>query len=283
MPASVLLYTLAPDKLLGWPRAPRDEERVFLGRHADLPVLGRLTGRDNTANVEVVLKSRPDLIVDYGVTTATYASLADRVQQQTGIPYVLLNGDFSSVPETSRLLGDLLGVPQRGQELGAHAERLLADTDRRVARVAPDRRRRVYYARGPRGPRRPPYAAPSTWRPWIGSARGTWPASAPHGGRLATVSMEQILRWNPEVVVTIDSAFAASVRAGPAVAERGGRPGGPRHLAPLVPFPGSIFPVGEPPDRPPVAGAHFLSRPVSGGSPRRDPGVLCALLSPDAR
>ena len=58
VPASVLLYTLAPDRLLGWPRAPRDEERPFLGRYADLPVLGRLTGRDNTANVEVVLRAR---------------------------------------------------------------------------------------------------------------------------------------------------------------------------------------------------------------------------------
>src|SRR5262245_41268483 len=55
-PASALLFALAPDKLIGWTSAVRPAERPFIPeRYADLPVLGRLTGRGNTANVEVVL------------------------------------------------------------------------------------------------------------------------------------------------------------------------------------------------------------------------------------
>src|SRR5215471_13718545 len=53
-PASILVYALAPDKLLGWSRALTPAEKALLpARHADLPALGRLTGRGNTANVEV--------------------------------------------------------------------------------------------------------------------------------------------------------------------------------------------------------------------------------------
>ena len=92
-PASIWLYTLAPELLLGWPRAIRREEQVYLLHDiAKRPEVGRLTGRGNTANLEVVLASKPDLILDVGSTDATYVSLADRVQAQTGIAYALLDG-----------------------------------------------------------------------------------------------------------------------------------------------------------------------------------------------
>ncbi len=60
------------------------------------PEIGRITGRGNTANLETVLALRPDLILDVGATAGTFVSLAERVQQQTGIPYALL--DDGSMP-----------------------------------------------------------------------------------------------------------------------------------------------------------------------------------------
>jgi len=72
-PAAIWLYTLAPDLLLGWPRAIRSEEQVYLlPEVAERPEVGRLTGRGNTANLEAVLASKPDLILDVGSTDATY-------------------------------------------------------------------------------------------------------------------------------------------------------------------------------------------------------------------
>ena len=57
-PAAILLYTLAPDLLLGWPRANRPEECVYmLPDICARPEIGRITGRGNTANLEVVLES----------------------------------------------------------------------------------------------------------------------------------------------------------------------------------------------------------------------------------
>ena len=61
------------------------------------PEVGRITGRGNTANLEVVLALKPDLILDVGSVSATYVSLAERVQQQTGIPYALLDGRFAGI------------------------------------------------------------------------------------------------------------------------------------------------------------------------------------------
>src|SRR5262245_32983091 len=50
-PAAIFLYTLAPELLLGWPRANRPEEREFLLPYVgSRPEVGRITGRGNTAN-----------------------------------------------------------------------------------------------------------------------------------------------------------------------------------------------------------------------------------------
>jgi iron complex transport system substrate-binding protein len=44
--AAVVLYVLAPQKMVGWPSAPRPNEREFiLPAVRDLPEFGRLTGR----------------------------------------------------------------------------------------------------------------------------------------------------------------------------------------------------------------------------------------------
>jgi iron complex transport system substrate-binding protein len=103
--AAVVLYVLAPEKMIGWPSAPRPNEREFiLAKARDLPEFGRLTGRGDTANVEVVLKARPDLIFDFGSVSPTFVSLAERVQQQTGIPYLLFGGRLDQTATSLRAL-----------------------------------------------------------------------------------------------------------------------------------------------------------------------------------
>jgi iron complex transport system substrate-binding protein len=91
-PASVLVVMLAPEKLVGWNLKPQESELAFLPPAVrNLPEIGRLTGRGGTANLEVVMAAKPDVILDFGSVNATYVSLADRVQAQTSIPYVLIN------------------------------------------------------------------------------------------------------------------------------------------------------------------------------------------------
>jgi iron complex transport system substrate-binding protein len=151
-PASALVFAIAPDKLLGWTRAFRPNEKEWVPKkYGELPELGRLTGRGNTANVEVVLKAKPDLIVDVGSTAATFASLADRVQQQTGIPYVLLDGRLATTPEQIEKLAAILGDEAKGRELAAYWRSKVDALTARIATVPADKRPSVYYARGPQG------------------------------------------------------------------------------------------------------------------------------------
>src|SRR6516165_1508984 len=115
-PASVFVYTLAPEKLLGLTSQLTSEQRAYIpARYAELPTLGRLTGRGNTASVEAVLATRPDIILDYGTINPTYVSLAERIQKQTGVPYLLFNGGFTQIARSYVAAGEALGIGQRAR------------------------------------------------------------------------------------------------------------------------------------------------------------------------
>jgi len=238
-PAAILLYTLAPNVLLGWPRANRPEECAYL--LPDIcarPEVGRLTGRGNTANVETVLGLTPDLILDVGSTRATFVSLAERVQAQTGIPYALLDGRFDAIPETYRKLGALIHREEDAGKLARYADHTLATIDGRIANIPHEKRPRVYYARGPRG-----------LTTGLGGSinvetieRLARNVAAERRGGLANVSIEQVLVWNPEVIVTIDQEFAANVRGDPAWASVSAVKSGRVHLSPKMPFGWVDFP-----------------------------------------
>jgi iron complex transport system substrate-binding protein len=213
-PASVFVYALAPEKLLGWTREFRGRETLYVTpAAAALPVLGRLTGRGGDANLEAVLAARPDLILDVGSTTPTYVSLAERVQAQTGIRYVLVDGRFGNTVEALRLLGDVLGVPEQAGRLAAYAEAAFAEADAVLAAVPEDRRPRTYLARGPEGLEAG--VRGSINAEIIERAGGRNVADAPGQEGIATVSLERVLAWDPEVVVTWDPQAHAHVRSSP--------------------------------------------------------------------
>lgn len=240
-PASIFLYTLAPERMLGWNRSLTPDERAFVPvPYADLPALGRLTGRGNTANVETVLAVKPDVIIDYGALTATYVSLADRTQQQAGVPYLLLDGGLSAMPAVYILLGDLLGVPDRGRELARYAERLLAETDRRVARVPVAKRPAVYYARGPKGLETAARGSINVESIERLGARNV--AENLGRGGVAAVSPEQVLAWDPAIVIAMEPAFVAAVRSDPVWKSVRAVREGRVYLVPQAPFPWIDFP-----------------------------------------
>ncbi|MGH6944327.1 MAG: iron ABC transporter substrate-binding protein [Geminicoccaceae bacterium] len=205
-PAMVLLYVLAPETLIGWTREFRGREASFVAApYRDLPVLGRLTGRGGDANLEVVLEGRPDLIFDFGSVAPTYVSLADRVQSQTGVPYVLIDGTFENTPKALRLMGSILGVEERAEKLASYAEATFAEIDALLAKVPEADRPRVYLARGPDGLETGVRGSINT--EIIERVGAVNVADAPGQRGIVNVSIEQVLLWNPEVVVTWDQRF----------------------------------------------------------------------------
>ena len=215
-PASALMTMLAPEKLIGWNRKPPPEELPYLPSIVrNLPEIGRLTGRGNTANLEVVMAAKPDVIVDFGSVSDTYVSLAGRVQSQTGIPYLLVDGHFSRTVAALRLLGEAFGVGERAEQLVGRVNDILQETDRAAASVAPEARPRVYLARGSRGLETGNRGSINTEIIERVGAINVVDGGMPQGG-LYNVSLEQVVGWNPDTIVTIDPTVAELIRSDPA-------------------------------------------------------------------
>lgn len=241
-PAAIVLYTLAPETLLGWTRALSPQEDLYLPeRWRGLPGHGRLTGRGNSANLEAVLALKPDLVVDLGSVGPTYVSLADRVQGQTGIPTLLLGGRLDELADSYRLLGAALGKEARAELLAGYIEETLDLVQRRIATVPPGERPRLYYARGPRGLDTALTGSINVEAMDFVGARNVAGDAIGKGG-LAAVSLEQVIAWNPEIIVTAEPGFAAQARTNPNWRTVRAVRDGAILVAPQYPFPWVDFP-----------------------------------------
>ncbi|MGH7099024.1 MAG: iron ABC transporter substrate-binding protein [Stellaceae bacterium] len=147
--AAVLVYVLAPDKLLGWNRPIAPAARRFLPtRYARLPILGRLFGPDPAVTARAVVRWRPDLLVYYGTVTPPHIALAEAIQHRTGVPTILLNGRIGRSFEALYRFGALLGEAARGNTLGLYAEHAIDAIRGTLLIQPPASRPLVYYGLG---------------------------------------------------------------------------------------------------------------------------------------
>ena len=234
-PASILVYALKPESLLGWPRALRDYEKPYIAESwRDLPETGRLTGRGGDANLERVLVLKPDLIIDFGSVRDTYIDLANRVQEQSGIPYILINGRFAETAASLRLVGEALGERERGEALAADAEATFAAIDAVLDAVPEEERPRVYMARGPDGLETGLKGSINT--EIIERAGGRNVADVPGRYGLARASPEAIIVADPDTIITWDRTFFRHVWEDPLWQGISALRRGRVYLSPTAPF-----------------------------------------------
>jgi iron complex transport system substrate-binding protein len=209
-PAAVLLYTLAPKKMVGWVHAPSTEARAFLDpQEADLPQLGTLVQGDKV-DLTAVSAAKPDVFIDFGTVSPRYVERAKQVQAATGIPYLLIDGSLEKTAETYRLLGPAVGETERGEALAEQADRILSASRAAVATRASAVPLRVYYGRGDDGlTTGASSSVNSEMLKLLGLANVAGEGGSPG---LTKVTREQVLAWNPDVVLTVNVQFAHALR-----------------------------------------------------------------------
>ncbi len=231
-PAAVLLTCLAPDLLVGWPMTLSPQARALLPAVArNKPTLGRLAGRGSTVNLGALLAQQPDLILDAGTVDATYASTAQRLAAQTGLPYALVDGRLADTPAQLREVGRLLGVNTRAQRLAAHAEEVLGGPA--LAGRAAAHHPGVYLARSADGLET---ATVGAINGEIIEAAGGRNVAATGRAGVVRVSMEQVLGWAPEWVLTQDLNFFRHAQQDPVWRTLSAIQAGRLLLAPSLPF-----------------------------------------------
>ena len=139
-------------------------------------------------------------------------------------------------PPPSRLTAEILGVPERGEQLAAYAEATFADIDQVLAKVPP--------GRAAAGLPRPRPGWPGDGSQGLdqhGDHRARRPeisvADAGSGRQgIAQLQLEQILAWNPDTIVTWDDRFYRTVNSDPAWAGVAAVRKGRVSLSPGLPF-----------------------------------------------
>ncbi len=212
-PADLLLLTVAPEKLVGFSSFDfaRQASIPLPDAIRQLPKLGRLAGRASTLSLEGLMALRPDLVIDCGNTDETWVSQARQMSEQTQIPWLLLSGKLEQSAEQIETLGKMLGEEKRAAEQADLARRFVSDAQAFAA--SPAAHIRFYAARGARGLETGLQGSLHTEAAELLGLHNVAQIADRHG--LTQVSMENLLRWQPDIILVQDSVTADFIRNDP--------------------------------------------------------------------
>lgn len=205
--AQIVLYTICPDKLQSFASALTKTQKKYIDeKYYDLPVTGQFYGGGSTVNYEEIIASAPDIIIDVGQEMENIADDMDEIQARTGIPTVFIEAGMGTMAEAYETLGEITGEAAQAEACAAYIRGTISEVEGLTSQLAESERKRVLYAQGEYG----------TEVLGVGSihAEILEYAAAVNVAELAAlssdgsneVSMEQILLWDPEVVILAPDA-----------------------------------------------------------------------------
>lgn len=255
--AAIYLYTLVPDKLLGWNYALNDiEKSIILEQYHDLPNFGQ----GDAVNYEAVIAAGPTIALN--VTSINDGSIdaSDTLAEQLGVPVVMVSSDLLDAPAVYRFMGKLFGVEEQAEALAAYAEETfnaISSLD-----IPNEEKVRIYYGNGEDSLETAP--AGSSHGQIIDLVNAVNVADLELGdGSRVQISAEQLLAWDPDVIIVngepkadmTGSAAAEAILADPLFATLKAVQNGAVYGTPNAPFSWVDRPPG--PNR--IVGMRWLS------------------------
>ena len=255
--AAIYLYTLVPDKLLGWNYALNDiEKSIILEQYHDLPNFGQ----GDAVNYEAVIAAGPTIALN--VTSINDGSIdaSDALAEQLGVPVVMVSSDLLDAPAVYRFMGELFGMEEQAEALAAYAEETfnaISSLD-----IPNEEKVRIYYGNGEDSLETAP--AGSSHGQIIDLVNAVNVADLELGdGSRVQISAEQLLAWDPDVIIVngepkadmTGSAAAEAILADPLFATLKAVQNGAVYGTPNAPFSWVDRPPG--PNR--IVGMRWLS------------------------
>ena len=207
--AQITLFALAPDKLAGiaskWDATA---EQYLATEYYNLPELGQLYGGKGELNLETLLASGAQVVIDVGEPKGTIKEDLDALSEQTGIPFVHVTATIATMGDAYRLLGELLGMPEEAEALASYCDATYA----KISGIAESvEKKDILYVLGSEGLN--VIAAGSYHAEVIDLLSNNLavvdePSSKGSGNE---VDMEQILTWAPDTIIFAPDSIYATV------------------------------------------------------------------------
>ncbi len=201
-PAQMMLYSLVPDRLVGWSEKLSNMTGKYMeDKYASLPVFGKFYGKNASLNMEALVAAGPDVIIDVGEVKKNLKEDLDGLQEQIGIPVVFIEETMDTMGQAYTMLGDLLGCAGDAKPLADYCDKTVSEAKKKAASIPEDKRLTVYYGEGEGGLNANP--AGSLHADVIDLVGGVNVTETDVGSSSAgsQVTMEQLLLWNPDILL----------------------------------------------------------------------------------
>lgn len=192
---AIFMYMLAPDKLLGWNYELNAlEKSIILEEYHDLPNFGM----GDSINYEAVIAAGPSIAVNVGTINEKMRADCDKMSASLGVPVVAVDGNLAASAEAFRFMGELLGEEEQAEKLAGYTEKTFADIEK--MEIPEDKKIRIYYGNGENSLETAP--AGSSHGQIIDMVKAENVADLELGeGSRVQISPEQLLAWDPDVII----------------------------------------------------------------------------------
>jgi len=214
--AQTVLYSLVPDRIIGWSaKLPGTVKRFMPEKYWNLPIFGTFYGKNANLNLEALIAARPDVVIDIGEAKKNEKEDMDRLQKQLGIPVVFVEATMFSFSKAYRTLGGLLGAETEAARLAAFCDAAIKDGQSLAAAVPAEKRAKIYYGEGSTGLQTNPRGSiHADVIDLIGAVNAAdIPVTSGAGGN--QISMEQLILWNPDLIIFGPAGAYAKVPSDP--------------------------------------------------------------------
>lgn len=218
-PGTYLIYAIDPSVIAGLNFPLWESEKRYMAKsYQALPVIGGMVGQGRNINQEVLLASRPDVIVMWASRNSAFTKNYEEIFTRMKIPWFNVRIDsLADYPEAIRFMGDLLGRKERAAQLNAYAVQSLDQVKAAVAGIPADSMPRIYYAEGVDGLSTEPAGSWHTelieFCGGINAHRGESFKNYSKG--MEKVTLEQVMIYDPDIMLIKEKAFYEKVSSDP--------------------------------------------------------------------
>lgn len=212
-----LIYMIAPDKLAGIDSEWRDYELKYVpDEYKNIPAIGCWNGKKD-ASYEEFIAVNPDVVIqDISDDSNDMKVVEERQKNFANIPVVATKDSvyITEMSESIKFLGTLLGVEDKANSLNDFNEKYLSIVKETSEKIPNNERKTVYYARDENGLNT---AGPNSPHSQLISLVGGVNVANVSGAEEDdfSVSIEQVISWNPDVIITCDVDFYKNVYNNP--------------------------------------------------------------------
>ena len=215
-PMTTVIYMIAPEKLKALNFEWTDEELKYVpSQYQGLPNIGGWYGTQD-GSYEEFIAAEPDIVIesiDEG-GDGDLSTVKERQEKFGNIPVVAVNDttNVEKIDASILFIGEVIGAQDTAQKLVDFNDKYLDIVHNKTSKLSEGDKKTVYYAEGNDGLKTYPSGSPHGQL--INLVGGINVADSLNRGNTTSgvqVSIEQVINWNPDVIITTDPDFYNNV------------------------------------------------------------------------